>query len=218
MITNFKETTNEPMETGFAFTPATEENARRKFLEYAALIKREGFSDLLEWLKGQDFFSAPASTKYHSAVEGGLCFHTVKVFERLVRQLPEIRRFYPSISDEDLLEKVAVVSLLHDLCKTNFYSLSTRNVKNEATQKWEKVPYYTIVPEQRLGHGSGSIISIMKFMKLHDDEMAAIYSHMGDFEDHDTGENYQKYPIALALHIADLEASYWDEKRPEKKN
>ena len=189
-------------------------NYKEMFLEYAKLIKRDDIEGLLEWLKDprqSDFFTAPASTKYHSNTEGGLCMHSVKVFERLKGKMPELRREYPSLSDEELLEKIAIVALFHDLCKINFYVTAMRNVKTE-DGKWTKVPYFTVEDQLPLGHSPKSIYYIMKYLDLKDDEAAAILAHMGDFADQSTGLTYQKYPLAIHLHIADLEATYLDEQ------
>lgn len=188
------------------------ENYKEKFLEYSSLIKRDGFSDLLAWLQKSDFFTAPASTKYHSSFEGGLCFHTIKVFEQLMSEFERLKSFYPALSDDEIKEKIAIVALLHDICKTSFYTVSTRNVKNEETGKWEKVPCYAIEDKLPFGHGEKSVILAMSFMKLKADEIGAILAHMGDFSDAKTGLIFDKYPLAVELHVADLRASRYDEK------
>ena len=189
------------------------ENCRNTFKEYASLIKREGFSDLLKWLEEKsDFFTAPASTKYHSNFEGGLCFHTIKVFEQMMTELPRIKTFYPDLTDDEVVEKIAIVSLLHDICKTSMYTLSTRNVKNEETGKWEKVPCYTIDDKVPFGHGEKSVILAQAFTRLKADEIGAILAHMGDFSDTKTGLIFDKYHLAVELHIADLRASRYDEE------
>lgn len=187
-------------------------NYKEKFMEYAGLIKREGIEDFLDRLERSDFFTAPASTKYHSNFEGGLCEHTVKVFERLMSEFDIIKSAYPSLTDDEIKEKIAIVALFHDVCKLGFYSLSTRNVKNEETGKWEKVPFYTIDDKLPFGHGEKSVIFIMKCMKLENDEIGAILAHMGDFTDNNTGRLFEMYPLALELHIADLRASKYDEE------
>ena len=99
-------------------------------------IKREGARELLAWLETTDFFTAPASTKFHCACEGGLVQHSLSVYHTLME------RYFEEGTDNP--ESFAIAALLHDLCKANFYKVSTRNVKNEETGSWEKVPYYAV--------------------------------------------------------------------------
>ena len=148
----------------------------------------------MEWLESTDFFTAPASTRFHGAYEGGLVEHSVNVFNRLGR------------NDET----GAIVALLHDVCKANFYTVSYRNVKNEYGV-WEKVPYYTIDDKLPLGHGSKSVIIIQKFMKLTDEEIFAINFHMGDYTDANTSKAFSMFPLAVLLHNADEQVTYIDE-------
>ena len=113
---------------------------------------------------------------------------------------------------------VAIVSLLHDLCKIGCYRAGTRNVKNEATGQWEKAPFYSVDDLFPYGHGEKSVFLIERFMKLKVEEAVAIRWHMGGFDDAARGGNfsisvaYDKYPIAVKLHMADLEATYLREK------
>ena len=175
---------------------------------YQENIKREGADKLLDWLLKSDFFTAPASTKYHGAYEGGLVLHSVNVFNRLAAN-PEV---------EENMESVAIAGLLHDLCKVDFYATSTRNVKDEATGTWTKVPYYTVDDKLPYGHGEKSVYIISGFMRLSREEAMAIRWHMGGFEDNTRGGftsslAFDEYPLAVHLHIADLQATFIDEKR-----
>lgn len=177
-------------------------------------IKREGSDALLNWLCKSDFFTAPASTRFHGAYEGGLCEHSVNVFDRLVQlveaTLPEDQR--PS------METLAIVALCHDLCKTGFYITDFRNKKNERGQ-WEKVPYYAIDDKLCMGHGEGSLYIVSGFMKLSREEALAIRWHMGGFDEavkggaHAMNGAWEKYPLGMLLHCADLAASFLDEAR-----
>lgn len=178
---------------------------KEKFIEiYNRYIKREGADELLAWLEKTDFFTAPASTKFHLCEEGGLCEHSVNVYECLVE------RYAGQHSDETL----AIVALLHDLCKAQFYKVSTRNQKNELTGQWEKVPYYTIEDKFPFGHGEKSVFLIERFMRLKVEEAIAIRWHMGGFDDtaksgsYTISNAYEMYPLAVKLHIADIEATY----------
>ncbi len=184
---------------------------REKFTEiYTARIKREGSEKLLKWLSGTDFFTAPASTRFHLAYEGGLVEHSVKVYETL-------RERYFEEGDSE--ESFAVCGLLHDLCKIGCYKAGTRNVKNEETGQWEKKPFYTVEDAFPYGHGEKSVYLIERFMRLKPQEAVAIRWHMGGFDEAARGgsfaisEAFGRYPLAVKLHLADLEASYLREGR-----
>jgi len=177
---------------------------KEKFINLLKNTKREGIEDLIDYLENKtDFFKAPASTKHHLAKEGGLLEHSLNVYERLSTHLG-----YNNPT-------VAIVALLHDICKANYYSVSTKNVKNDKGV-WEQVPYYTVNDQIPLGHGEKSVIIIQRYIDLTLEEIMAIRWHMGGYE---AKENYSyiskafsNYPLALHLHIADLEAAYLDEK------
>ena len=136
-------------------------------------VTREGGDRLLAWLSGTDFFTAPASTKYHGACECGLVMHSVNVYNIL-------RGKYFDEGDSE--ESFALCALLHDVCKAQFYKVSTRNVKNDATGAWEKVPYYTVEDAFPYGHGEKSVYLIERFVRLKPAEAMAIRWHMGGFD------------------------------------
>ncbi len=190
---------------------------KQKFIEYyQANIHREGADRLLEWLQTTDFFTAPASTRYHCACPSGLVQLSVNVYEVMME-----KHFDP---ETDSAESFALCALLHDVCKAQFYKISTRNVKNEKTGQWEKVPYYTIEDAFPYGHGEKSVFLIERFVRLKPAEATAIRWHMGGFDDAARGGNfsisvaYDKYPIAVKLHLADLEATYLREKETSAVN
>ena len=190
---------------------------KQKFIEYYQTnIHREGADRLLEWLQTTDFFTAPASTRYHCACPSGLVQHSVNVYEVMME-----KHFDP---ETDSAESFALCALLHDVCKAQFYKISTRNVKNEKTGQWEKVPYYTIEDAFPYGHGEKSVFLIERFVRLKPAEATAIRWHMGGFDDAARGGNfsisvaYDKYPIAVKLHLADLEATYLREKETSAVN
>ena len=143
------------------------EDYRAQFIDiYNKNVTRPGADRLLKWLEGTDFFTAPASTKFHGA------------------------------------------------CKANFYKVSTRNVKNDATGQWEKVPFYQVADQLPYGHGEKSVYLIEHFMRLKTDEAIAIRWHMGGFDDAVRGgsfavsDAYNRYPLAVKLHASDLIATY----------
>ena len=184
---------------------------KEEFLEiYTANIQREGSKELLDWLQKTDFFTAPASTKFHCACEQGLLMHSLSVYHTLVERYFE--------EGKDSAESFAICALLHDLCKAQFYKVSTRNVKNEETGQWEKRPYYAVEDQFPYGHGEKSVFLIELFMRLKTSEAAAIRWHMGGFDDSVKGGSFalslafEKYPLAVKLHLADLESTYLREK------
>ena len=190
---------------------------KQKFIEYyQANIHREGADRLLEWLQTTDFFTAPASTRYHCACPAGLVMHSINVYEVMME-----KHFDP---ETDSAESFALCALLHDVCKAQFYKVSSRNVKNERTGQWEKVPYYVIEDAFPYGHGEKSVFLIERFVRLKPAEAMAIRWHMGGFDDAARGGNfsisvaYDKYPIAVKLHLADLEATYLREKETSAVN
>ncbi|QAT50018.1 hydrolase [Caproiciproducens sp. NJN-50] len=177
---------------------------------YLEKIKRNGAAELLAWLNSTDFFTAPASTKFHCACLGGLVQHSVSVYHVMME-----KHFDPETDSE---ESFAICALLHDVCKAQFYKKGTRNVKNEETGAWEKRPYYTIDDSYPYGHGEKSVFLIERFLRLKTSEAIAIRWHMGGFDDSARGgsfaisQAYEKYPIAVKLHLSDLESTYLREK------
>ncbi|WP_419510064.1 hydrolase [Candidatus Allofournierella excrementavium] len=172
-------------------------------------VSRPGADRLLEWLSSTDFFKAPASTRFHGACEEGLVMHSLNVYHALMD------RFF---EEGDNPESMAICGLLHDLCKANYYKTGSRNVKNEATGQWEKVPIFMVEDQFPYGHGEKSVYLIERFIRLKPAEAVAIRWHMGGFDDAARGgcraisEAYDAYPLAVKLHLADLTATYLMEK------
>ena len=185
---------------------------------YKASITREGSDKLLDWLLNKsDFFTAPASTKFHSAYEGGLCEHSVKCYYRFAQNL---QNEYEEVGAESVIsaESVAIIALLHDVCKTNFYKTEYRNAKNEFGE-WVKVPYYTVDDQIPYGHGEKSVYMISGFMRLTREEAMAINWHMGGWDARVMGGSssalsnaFYKYKNAFLFHISDAQATYLDEE------
>lgn len=172
---------------------------KEEFIALLKQINREGMDNLIEFLERSDFFEAPASTRFHGCFKGGLLAHSMKVYEILKTKT----------EDSD---SVKIIALLHDICKVNYYKTDYRNAKNEQGV-WEKVPYYTVDDLIPYGHGEKSVMMISEFIKLTPEERYAIRWHMGFTEPKELyttiGQAYKKYPIALLVHEADLEASYF---------
>lgn len=180
----------------------SKEMYKEKFVElYSRYVKRDGAEELLKWIENSDFFIAPASTRYHEVYEGGLCEHSVRVFNELARLV----KVYPEVKVS--AETAIIVSLLHDLCKVGCYKIELRNKKENGV--WVQVPFYTFDEDFSYGgHGSKSVYLIQKYMKLTDEEATAINCHMGPA----SGENsifdaFRKYPLAFLLHTADMSST-----------
>lgn len=176
-------------------------------------ITREGNDKLLEWIQKSDYFTAPASTRFHSAHEGGLCEHSVKTYYRFIQNLD--MEYDGMWEDKISHESVAIIALLHDVCKVDYYKIDYRNVKKDGV--WESVPYFTVEDKLPYGHGEKSVYILSAFMKLTRDEAMAINWHMGGYDQRVLGGSYAlssvfyKYPLSLLFHIADVQATYLDE-------
>ena len=155
-------------------------SAKEEFIEiYRENIRRDGADALLDYLEHKsDFFTAPASARFHGAYAGGLCEHSVNVYHCLTAYLERerVRELYGLEYSE---ESVAVVALLHDLCKVGCYKKTFRNVKDDATGKWEKVPSYQFDDPLPYGHGEKSVYILSGFLRLTREEAMAIRWHMG---------------------------------------
>ena len=191
-------------------------NLKDKFLElYNSNIKRAGADKLLDYLLSDksDFFTAPSSSRFHGSHEGGLVEHSINVYNCLKDYLSREKTktlYNMNYSDET----IALVSLLHDLCKINFYEVDYRNAKNDKGI-WEKVPYYKINDTLPYGHGEKSVYIISGFMRLSREEAFAIRYHMGFSNTDDklsVGKAFEMFPLAFALSVADMEATYFLEK------
>lgn len=204
-----------------------EENIER-FENLMTTITRDGKDALMDYIRNKtDFYTAPASTQFHLSCEGGLLQHSLNVYDCLMEKKNSTiwKSTFEKIPEESLI----IMSLLHDLCKVNFYIKGTKNQKTYDADKvaaaegwqrkrddmgefiWETVLRYETNDTMPLGHGEKSVMLINCFMKLKVYEIFAIRWHMGFAEEKAQykalGEAMEKYPIVLALHEADLEAS-----------
>lgn len=186
-------------------------NKREEFLKiYKNTIKRFGSDSLLSWLENSDFFTAPASTRFHGVHEGGLLEHSLNVYKCLNAELAahSMQEDYPE-------ETISIVSLLHDVCKIDFYKKDYRNVKNKDTGKWEQKEVFVIEEAFPFGdHADKSIILLQDFMQLSPDEIFAIRAHMGGWDNAVKGGSgfvgkiFERSKLALLLHVADLKSTY----------
>lgn len=180
---------------------------KEKFLDLLKSVDRVGMDKLIKFIESTDFFTAPASTRYHGAYESGLLEHSIKVYEILEAKVKNASKEIST--NEDTLK---IIALLHDICKVNFYKVDYRNAKNEKGE-WEKVPFYKVEDTIPYGHGEKSVMMLTEYIKLTCEEKYCIRWHMGFTEPKELygtlGEAYKKYPLALLLHEADLEATYF---------
>ena len=187
-------------------------SGKEEFIEiFREKITRPGADALLDYLENKsDLFTAPASARYHGAYAGGLCDHSLNDYHCLVDYLarPRVQELYGlEYSDES----VAIVGLLHDVCKVGCYKPGTRNVKDE-NGRWQSVPTFTFDDPLPYGHGEKSVYIVNGFLRLTREEAMAIRWHMGFSGTEDNrmvGQALQKYPLAFALATADMEASYF---------
>ena len=187
-------------------------NCKEEFVAiWREYIKREGNEKLLQYLLSTDFFTAPASSAFHSNFDGGLAYHSINVYKRLKRLVNDEPSLYGQVSDET----IAIIGLLHDLCKANFYVPYYKNVKEDGI--WVSKKAYKIEETLPFGHGEKSVYIIQKYMMLTDEEALAINWHMGAYDDRTKGgavamgQTFHAYPLAFLTHIADSMATYIDE-------
>lgn len=190
------------------------DNAKEKFIEiYEKYIKRDGSKELLEYLKKSDFFIAPASTQFHSAFEGGLCEHSINVYNRFLNAVKN--EYGQEYLTDERMETIAICGLLHDICKIDTFKTDFRNKKVDGN--WVSVPYYTVEDNLPYGHGEKSVYIISGFLKLTREEAMVINWHMGGFDARVRGgsyclsDAYYKFPLAVILHTCDMLATYLDE-------
>lgn len=157
----------------------------------------------IDWLRNTDFYSAPASTKYHDSEPGGLLKHTLRVVNKII-ELSQI----PSFSSIPI-EEAIIVAIAHDWCKIGLYEQYMRNVKDEQTGAWHQVPSYRCKgPSIPFGHGTASMYIAQKFFRLSIEQALAIRWHMGEYnvadsESHDYYEANENYPLVSMLQFAD---------------
>lgn len=185
---------------------------------YKEHIHREGSDKLLEYLLSPqcDFFTAPASTRFHGSYPQGLVEHSLNVYDCLCDYVSRTRAkevYHMNYSNES----VAIVGLLHDICKVNCYKESMRNVKVDGI--WTQVPYYEFEDHLPYGHGEKSVYIITGFMRLTREEAFAIRYHMGFSGNEDArsiGYSFEHYPLSFALSTADMEATYFLEGKQKE--
>lgn len=191
------------------------------FLTIYKDIRRPGADKLLAWLESTDFFTAPAGAKHHGAHAGGLVVHSLNVWNRL-REIT-LRDTIDGKAILDLTpetnETVAILALLHDVCKVGVYHTETKRRRNPDTGTWEDYQAYTFRDPFPLGHGEKSLFLITKYMALTEEEALAIRWHMGAFDDAVKGGSramdaaMDATPWVWRLHEANMCAAHIDERK-----
>lgn len=189
---------------------------KEEIIRLLRLTGREGIDKLISYLEKRDYFDAPASTKYHLSCVGGLAQHSLNVYGNMMRLYYgddwENLKEYPTRDEEVDHENIIIVALLHDLCKVDFYKMSSRNVKENGT--WKEVQVYEVDEAMPImGHGSKSVIVAQQFIRLYFPEIQAISFHMGNRDD-DKGylktisNVFGTVQLALYVHLADIKATF----------
>ena len=184
---------------------------KERFIELLRSTKREGIEKLIDFLEKTDFFTAPASTRFHSSYEGGRLQHALNVYDC---QTAGMR--LDSIPQESII----IVALLHDLCNVNFYATEMR-WRKDANNKWEQYPVYAVNDRNPYGHGEKSVMMASEFIHLTMEERYAIRWHMG-MSEANIIQTYcqaaEKYPLVLFTHMADqMATSYLETNTGNKK-
>ena len=188
---------------------------------YSNTIKRDGAAAMLYWLDSKtDFFTAPASTNKHLAQPGGLVIHSLNVYKRLLEITARdvFGGTDGALLAEDVVETVAILGLLHDVCKAGVYHQETKRRKNPDTGKWEDYLGYTFRDPFPLGHGEKSLFLITRHLALTEEEALAIRWHMGAYDDAVKGgsrsmtEAMNLTPWVWRLQEADMCAAWIDER------
>lgn len=196
-----------------------------RFKDLLRSTNRDGIEELINYLDTKtDFKFAPASTRYHGSFKGGLCEHSLNVYDILVN----MNNLYKEITGECFEEdSLIIVALLHDISKVNTYEDSFQNKKiyKEDGSKWDELGNYDWVSVKSyrtkdyndrfvfVNHELTSEFIVRQFIGLRVAESAAIVMHhngMGhdSIPSETTGLALSKFPLALLLHSADLFAAY----------
>ena len=159
------------------------ENLKKLFIERLLSTRREGMENVISNLERLGFFTAPASTKFHLSIPGGLMLHSWNVCNTALMLRDQMILMKPELQEKLPIDSVIIASLLHDVCKSDIYKETLLNRKNDQGF-WEKVPGYEAdCSNFPMGHGEKSVIMLITMgLKLTKDEMLAIRWHMTAWE------------------------------------
>ena len=156
---------------------------KEQFQQTLLSTNRDGMENVIRHLERLGFFDAPASTKFHLNIKGGLMQHSWNVYQTAVMLREQMIRMKSELEQKLPMESIIIASLLHDACKSNIYKETLVNRKNDQGI-CEKVPGYDVdYSSLPLGHGEKSVIMLLALgLKLTKDEMLAIRWHMTAWE------------------------------------
>lgn len=197
---------------------------KQRFMELCnEHIHRDGLDKVLAYLEKSDFYIAPSSSRFHLNEDGGLCLHSINVFETACKIYNEMAK--PAIMDgtspfteEVSMESIAIATLFHDLCKIKLYHKADRWKKDE-NNRWVTYPGYEVKDDFPLGHGEKSCLMLSWYMRLKPEEMLAIRWHMGMFDMGESGSSLrrsfyaatEKSALVSIVHSADfLVSNLWE--------
>ena len=190
---------------------------KEKFIKiFTENVTREGSKELLEWLEKSTFFTDPSAKSHHGNFDGGLCDHSLKVYYALKDFVKMYKSQFPEYEISE--ESIAVIALLHDLCKVGLYKKGFRNVKNDSTGQWEKKETYEYDDKLGMGHGEGSVYIIQTFMKINRCEALSIRHHMSAYDaafkggDNSINVAKSQFPMVTLISMADIWASQFEEE------
>ena len=184
--------------------------AQKNFDDFMTIVQSIQFKrspdKLLQYLTQSDFFYAPAARSHHDAQQGGLYNHSKKVYNAM-RILNKVSK--NKTDDQSLF----YMGFGHDICKINIYKEKQQWFKDQHN-KWQSKPGWQIVDPFPVGHGQKSIIIMLKYVQLTNEQMLAIRWHMGGFDNyvrdqigkHTYAQAQDATPLTRMLHIADLMA------------
>lgn len=193
-------------------------NAKERYIKLLRSTERTNIDELIDYLSEHDFFEAPSSSRYHSAFKHGLLFHSLNVYDSLVKIYDALKDNLKNAIKPDSL---VIAALLHDICKVDFYATEKRNKKIDGL--WQEVEIYTIKDTFPAGHGEKSVMLAQRYIKLTKAEMLAIDWHMGGFDircgDYQgktaISNAMEMVPLVSLLQMADVNATYLMETRDD---
>ena len=215
------------------YTQEQIDNMKSEFITLLRSTNRQGIENVINWLENNsDFFIAPASASYHGSFPGGLLAHSLNVYKAALKIRENMRELaLPEKNIDSITDDSVIIStLLHDVCKTNFYTPKKKMWKDESREypnQWRAYQSYEIVDKFPLGHGEKSVIMLLSLgLSLSGPEICAIRWHMGMTDPGSYLSPYEKpslmkaindVPIVMLVAQADAFASFNMEKEVDQK-
>ncbi len=138
---------------------------------------RPGIGMLIDYLREEGFFTAPASSRFHGSYKGGLAKHSLDVYKKVSDIIAPLKidekATYGQMPMKLKHENIVIACLLHDVCKIGAY------------KRTKKGDGWTNNRDKEKGHAKLSLIRIKKFIKLDKIEELMIQYHMGIYGLHE---------------------------------